>query len=246
MAHRSLRITAAYHALGMTDTDQLINSAHDALNDSVYSYSLGELATVRDPRWYDCTKLFESAMQELDSPIPDPASAVVTLLEFHVVRLVEGLITSAEMLHALYAIQWELRWSPPAKIPPTAFAPLQPFVDRHYVIEELVADRAYREEEALPPSEDDGLDKVYAQVMSMAEEWCRSRWGQVVDPSWLTSDVAALVHCIVNDRAFDRLPILADALQEAGCDDEYILDHLRTSGSHPRCCFAVDLVRGVR
>jgi hypothetical protein len=38
------------------------------------------------------------------------------------------------------------------------------------------------------------------------------------DPSWLTSTVVSLAEGIYADRAFDRLPILADALQDAGCD----------------------------
>ena len=38
--------------------------------------------------------------------------------------------------------------------------------------------------------------------------------------SWLTSDVVALAKGISHERAFDRLPILADALQDAGCDNE--------------------------
>jgi hypothetical protein len=48
-----------------------------------------------------------------------------------------------------------------------------------------------------------------------------------VDPRWLTSDVAALARGIYDEKAFDRLPILADALQDAGCDNEEVLDHCR-------------------
>lgn len=40
-----------------------------------------------------------------------------------------------------------------------------------------------------------------------------------VDPSWLTTDVRALAEGIDADRAFERMPILADALQAAGCSD---------------------------
>lgn len=244
MHHRSLRMVAAYHALGVATKEQLIKSADDALNDGVYSYSLGELATARDPRWADCTKLFESALEELESSIPDPTSAVDTLLECHVVRLVEGLTTVGEMLHELHAVERALKYPPSAKVPPTALAPLQPFIYQHHAIEEIVEYRSYREGQALPHPEDDCLGKAHAEVMSMAEAWCRSRWQPALDPSWFTSTVVALTHGIATDRAFDRLPILADALQDAGCDDESILDHLRTGGPHPRCCFVVELLRG--
>jgi hypothetical protein len=59
---------------------------------------------------------------------------------------------------------------------------------------------------------------------------------------WLTSDVIALAHGIYSDRAFDRMPILADALQDAGCDDDDILNHCREAREHVRGCWVVDLL----
>jgi len=67
-----------------------------------------------------------------------------------------------------------------------------------------------------------------------------------VDPSWLTGNVISLATAIYDDRAFDRLPILADALEDAGCDNEEILNHCRQPGEHVRGCWAVDLVLGRR
>jgi hypothetical protein len=65
------------------------------------------------------------------------------------------------------------------------------------------------------------------------------------DPSWLTSTVVALARGIYEERAFDRLPILADALQDAGCDSDDILNHLRDPhATHVRGCWALDLVLG--
>jgi len=65
-----------------------------------------------------------------------------------------------------------------------------------------------------------------------------------VDPAWLTSAVVALAGGIYADRAFDRLPILADALQDAGCDSDDVLDHCRGPGPHVRGCWVVDLLLG--
>lgn len=65
-----------------------------------------------------------------------------------------------------------------------------------------------------------------------------------IDPGWLTSDVPALAQGVYADRAFDRLPILADALQDAGCEVADILDHLRGSGPHVPGCWALDVVLG--
>ncbi|MBN9118301.1 MAG: hypothetical protein J0I06_03925 [Planctomycetes bacterium] len=64
-------------------------------------------------------------------------------------------------------------------------------------------------------------------------------------PRWRTTDVLALARGIHRDRAFDRLPILADALQDAGCDDEDVLNHCRRPGGHVRGCWAVDLAMGI-
>ncbi len=65
-----------------------------------------------------------------------------------------------------------------------------------------------------------------------------------VDQAWLTPTVLLLAESIYADRAFDRLPILADALQEAGCDHADILAHCRGEGPHVRGCWVVDLVLG--
>jgi hypothetical protein len=64
------------------------------------------------------------------------------------------------------------------------------------------------------------------------------------DPRWLTATVVALATGIYAERAFDRMPILADALEEAGCDHADILAHCRGDGPHVRGCWVVDLVLG--
>lgn len=65
----------------------------------------------------------------------------------------------------------------------------------------------------------------------------------IFNPAWRTSDVLALARSIYDERAFDRMPILADALQDAGCNNADILSHCRdTSLTHVRGCWVVDLV----
>jgi hypothetical protein len=66
----------------------------------------------------------------------------------------------------------------------------------------------------------------------------------MIDPSWLTSTVATLAEGIYAERAFDRLPILADALMDAGCDNADVLNHCRDIGPHVRGCWVVDLLTG--
>jgi hypothetical protein len=65
-----------------------------------------------------------------------------------------------------------------------------------------------------------------------------------LDPACNTSNIVALAQMIYDDRAFDRLPILADALEDAGCTNADILDHCRQPGEHVRGCWVVDLLLG--
>jgi hypothetical protein len=62
------------------------------------------------------------------------------------------------------------------------------------------------------------------------------------DPAWQTATVLQLARAIRDDRAFDRLPILGDALEEAGCTDSVVLDHCRAAGPHALNCWVVDLL----
>ena len=63
-----------------------------------------------------------------------------------------------------------------------------------------------------------------------------------LDPTWQTSAVVSLAQAIYNDYAFERLPLLADALEDAGCHHEDILAHCRGPGPHVRGCWVVDLL----
>jgi hypothetical protein len=68
-----------------------------------------------------------------------------------------------------------------------------------------------------------------------------------IDPAWLVRNdgtVRKLADAIYEGRVFDRLPILADALEEAGCNDAELLGHLRGPGPHVKGCWALDLLLG--
>ena len=65
-----------------------------------------------------------------------------------------------------------------------------------------------------------------------------------IDPRWLTSTVVDLANTIYQDRAWDRMPLLADTLMDAGCDCEEIIAHCRSDGPHVRGCWVVDQLLG--
>jgi hypothetical protein len=61
---------------------------------------------------------------------------------------------------------------------------------------------------------------------------------------WRDGTIPKLAQAIYDERAFDRLPILADALEDAGCTNIDILTHCRQPGEHVRGCWVVDLLLG--
>jgi hypothetical protein len=66
------------------------------------------------------------------------------------------------------------------------------------------------------------------------------------DPAWRTDPVAGLARAAYEQKAFDRLPILADALEDAGCDEPIILTHCRDATlAHAKGCWVVDLTLGL-
>jgi hypothetical protein len=73
----------------------------------------------------------------------------------------------------------------------------------------------------------------------------------LLDPAGRTPTVLALAEAAYDERSLpagildtDRLAVLADALEEAGCDNADILSHLRQPGPHVRGCWVIDLLLG--
>jgi hypothetical protein len=67
------------------------------------------------------------------------------------------------------------------------------------------------------------------------------------DPAWLAwreGTIACLAQAIYDSQTCARLPVLADALEEAGCTDVDVLGHCRVPGPHARGCWVVDLLLG--
>jgi hypothetical protein len=63
-----------------------------------------------------------------------------------------------------------------------------------------------------------------------------------LNPAWRTPTVVALASQMYQSRDFSTMPILADALQETGCDNEDLLNHCHAPGPHVRGCWVVDWV----
>jgi hypothetical protein len=65
--------------------------------------------------------------------------------------------------------------------------------------------------------------------------------------AWRTDTAVSLARTMYDSRDFGAMPILADALQDAGCDDEQVLTHCRDAKqTHVRGCWVVDGVLGLQ
>ncbi len=85
------------------------------------------------------------------------------------------------------------------------------------------------------------VGNVFRPVVTTANEWGhRLRWNDGAIPK--------MAQAIYDARTFDQLPILADALEDAGCDNFHMLAHLRNGwpdeGPHVRGCWVLDLLLG--
>lgn len=90
-------------------------------------------------------------------------------------------------------------------------------------------------------------DMKQAQAMLLRDIFRNPYRPVVINPAiitWNDGTVPKIAQAIYDERAFDRMPILADALEEAGCTIPDILIHCRQPGEHIRGCWAVDLILG--
>jgi ATP-dependent Clp protease ATP-binding subunit ClpA len=90
----------------------------------------------------------------------------------------------------------------------------------------------------------DQADKLVKQKEAILRAW---RTKHLPDLAWLSSydgAVAALARTIAEEGRWGDLPVLADALEEAGCTDREMLSHCREGGEHERGCWVVALLLG--
>ncbi|WP_232068328.1 hypothetical protein [Gemmata obscuriglobus] len=86
----------------------------------------------------------------------------------------------------------------------------------------------------------------FAQQASLAREIFGNPFRPIDFTSWRTGTTVALANGMYESRDFSAMPILADALQDAGCDNFDVLTHCRdASAEHVRGCWVVDGVLGL-
>jgi hypothetical protein len=118
--------------------------------------------------------------------------------------------------------------------------------DTHWSLMELAAKRSTRR---TGPQMQEALQATRQELVPLLRDVIGNPFAELpkVDPAWLSwnnATVARLAQQIYDQRAFDRLPVLADALEEAGCSDPSILTHFRHPGPHVVGCWPLDLLLG--
>ena len=89
------------------------------------------------------------------------------------------------------------------------------------------------------------LESAYALHLALFRDIVPNPFDPVAfHPAWRTRDVVGLCQAMTASGDFAAMPILADALQDAGCDDERVLGHCRGDGPHARGCWVVDALLG--
>ncbi len=84
------------------------------------------------------------------------------------------------------------------------------------------------------------LDEADAQRQLLRDVFGNPFRSIVVDPAWRTGAVARIARDIDDRRAFAEMPVLGDALEDAGCTEEAILSHCRSPRLHARGCWLLD------
>lgn len=234
MPHPRLKLAAAYFTLELEVNQFLIDCAHEILNDGIYSYSLGELATLKNPDHYECRRWLNSTLAEFNLPLMTPEDALNTILEFQVLKLVECGTPIYEFLNSIYHIRWQLRLH--REFDEREVKLLEPFLSHYYQLDEfglywdMNSERDYQNQQ---------LD-FETEVLKDANDWIRLRKSPPIDRSCLNDANRTLGMSIRDNKLFHLLPILADELEGAGCGNEELLDHLRYQRPHHTRCVIVD------
>jgi hypothetical protein len=173
-------------------------------------------------------------------------------------RFADGRASAEELNEAsrLARIAWEAAWGAEGPEAARAAQALAPWAAR-----EAVRAAESQTSEALSAAR--GAAEATAEALRTRGPTAESReraaqadllrclFGNPFDPpppvpesvlAWRDGTVVKLAEAVHADRAFDRLPVLADALEEAGCFVPALLDHCREHRNHAQGCFVLDAI----
>ncbi|OAI38710.1 hypothetical protein AYO40_01770 [Planctomycetaceae bacterium SCGC AG-212-D15] len=240
----NLTIAAAKYALGILPSSEIPRIADDALNRGVYTDAFARLYDVRNPIMSDVGPVFELALKELAVDVPTQEYAFYVLLRPYIRAIIEGVVTPYEGLRTMTQDIYH---------DGGLYRRAKEYVGDSHGIQHLLGMRWGYDDIRERPDEvsfagkfgEGAIAALDDAVIEEAITWHRKNAGIAIVPAWLTSTVLRISQSIVGERSFDRLPVVADALEDAGCTHMELLGHLREQGSvHVRGCWAVDLLLG--
>jgi hypothetical protein len=171
--------------------------------------------------------------------LPAPEQAALTLVSYLVHQIVEGKEAPRELLSRFWSECYMH----------SRYGPLGHYLDENCGCREL--ERLYYADEELEMETPAGRlhnEQVQAiEITAWAACWIRAHHSQRIESNWLLwnqSLVVRLAKGIREEHRYGSLPILGDALEEAGCDNHDLLNHCRQPSEHVRGCWVVDLVLG--
>ncbi len=239
-----LRIAAAQDKLGVATAENLINAADQLLNQGIYSYSLGRLGTYPNPQacpLAEVRPLFLSALKELGVPAPSTESAVCAVLRPHVEAIVEGACAPADGVGRLERVcrQLQYRWDKRIRATLDACG-YESLAGLYWDYDMLLAQDGHFDS---PEDRARAFAAFDDRVLQAGTRWLR----QYALPemhrryvSFMGGTALQLARTIRETRDFEAIPVLADALEEAGCSEAELLEHFRYPGLHVRCCWLID------
>jgi hypothetical protein len=182
-------------------------------------------ATIRQLRLHAC------AFMRLNAPrrTRPELFALVEVAE----RFADGEVGTAELEAARQrGERLPRKWSADFRLGFGTASVLQDIWDRAASVDHVFAPLTRDYRRALP------RHRVFQELLGPAPR-------PILSPDWCTDTAIALARTMYESRDFSAMPILADALQDAGCDQPAILSHCRDAAlTHVRGCWVVDLVLG--
>ncbi len=243
MSLAPLRVAAAAYVLDAISNEELRQVADEALTRGVYTWSLGELGTTTDPSQFVVRPLFERTLKELGIPLPSLHEAFERLVTSQCRALIEGVAFPSLAARTIWEATDHFEQSSEWKcITDAEKEQLKTLVGCHYRFEEMdwiiAADLEPEYAASLRP-------QIEQDFRQNADKWVEERNRGRIDRSWLAwndGGVRKMAQTIHDDRRFSDLPLLADALDDAGCCDVEILEHCREQAAHVSNCWVVQLL----
>jgi hypothetical protein len=240
---QGLRIAAARYALGLITSEELHQAADNALDHGLYSYSLGELATISQPMMAEVGPLFEAVLRELSIPLLSKEDATDLLLKRYIRLIVEETTPPHQGLDHIFDLYDTTIVHEKVSQYVGDSRGIHHLLGAYYAYDDL------RERPGEVSYEgkfgQDAIDALDRRVVELAIEWNQEYSRATIDPNWLAwnnGTVRRVARSIEEECTFNQLPTLADALEEAGCRNDDILTHCRRQGNHQRRCWVIDLI----